>query len=335
MYRSVYDRSLLTRLARWRVFGGSPLNAYMRLNQWLWKKLPDSVIGLNLTRTYGNFLHTVAQIQSTRGQLFHTFFLRNRATLELVRRLVERHTESDTLRIAVLGCSTGAEAYSIAWRVRSARPDLKLVFYAMDISSDAVKIAESGAYSASSSEFAGSNMFDRMTDSEMDELFDRKGGEFLIKPWIKEGIHWRVGDAADPELFSELGPQDIVVANNFLCHMNTEAAERCLLNIARLVVPSGYLFVSGVDLDVRTKVAEEIGFEPVQELLEDIHDGDPRMGTWWPFNYSALEPLDKRRQDWRIRYAAAFQLPALKRSDSSAPIEMAAANISNNRVTLK
>jgi hypothetical protein len=61
-------------------------------------------------------------------------------------------------------------------------------------------------------------------------------------------------------------------------------------------------------VDIRTKVAKELGWNPVQELLEEIHEGDPRMGSGWPFNYSSLEPLNKRRLDWRLRYAAAFHL---------------------------
>jgi hypothetical protein len=40
-------------------------------------------------------------------------------------------------------------------------------------------------------------------------------------------------------------------------HMNASEAERCLRNIARLVTPLGYLFVSGVDLNILTKVAKE------------------------------------------------------------------------------
>ena len=66
----------------------------------------------------------------------------------------------------------------------------------------------------------------------------------------------------------ELGPQDMVVANNFLCHMDNLMAEKCLRNIARLVSPQGYLFVSGIDLDIRTKVAADLGWNPLQELLE-------------------------------------------------------------------
>jgi 2-polyprenyl-3-methyl-5-hydroxy-6-metoxy-1,4-benzoquinol methylase len=56
-----------------------------------------------------------------------------------------------------------------------------------------------------------------------------------------------------------LGPKDMLVASNFLCHMATADAEKCLRNIAQLVNPGGYLFVSGVDLDVRTKVALDLG----------------------------------------------------------------------------
>jgi SAM-dependent methyltransferase/quercetin dioxygenase-like cupin family protein len=300
--------SSLTRLVRFRVFGKSPMNAYMRLSQKLWNRLPASVTALYPIRSYGDLLHALARIHSTRGQLFHTFFLRNRPALELIRRLVERSTRTDTLRVAVLGCSTGAEAYSVAWRIRSARPDLKLILHAVDISQDALKFAENGVYTLATSQFAGTDMFDRLTENEIEELFDRQDRALTVKSSIKEGMRWHVGDVGQSEIVSALGPQDIVVANNFLCHMNASVAERCLRNIARLVTPNGYLFVSGVDLDVRTSVAKELGWKPMQELLEEIHEGDPRMRSGWPFNYSSLEPLNKNRQDWRLRYASAFQL---------------------------
>jgi hypothetical protein len=117
-----------------------------------------------------------------------------------------------------------------------------------------------------------------------------------------------VGDVAEPEILDVQGPQDIVVANNFICHMDDWMAEKCLRNIARLVSPHGYLFVSGIDLDIRTKVAADLGLNPLQELLEQIHEGDICMKGSWPCRYAGLEPFNKRRQDWRLRYAAAFQL---------------------------
>ena len=302
--------SWLTRLFRTRIFGKSPIGAYLRLNRRLWDNLPTFVTDLSPVRSYGDFLHSLARVQGTRGQAFSTFFLRNRPELELIRRLVERSAKTGTLKAAVLGCSTGAEAYSVAWRMRSARPDLNLVFNAVDISKHAVEIAQRGAYSLAASQLTNTDMFENMTSAEIEEFFDRNGDAVTVKSWIKNRISWHVADVGEPELLDKLGLHDIVVANNFLCHMDASEAERCLRNIARLVTPGGYLFVSGVDLDIRTKVASEQGWTPVQELLEEIHEGDPWLRTYWPFQYAGLEPLNKKRQDWKVRYAAAFQLGA-------------------------
>jgi len=59
-----------------------------------------------------------------------------------------------------------------------------------------------------------------------------------------------------------------MVASTFLCHLPPPDAERCLRNIAHLVAPGGYLVVSGVDLEARTKVALELGWAPIPELIE-------------------------------------------------------------------
>jgi len=300
----------LTRLVRLQIFRKSPIGIYLELNRRLWNRLPASFTALGPIRLYGNFLHALARIHNVRGQAFSTYFLRNRPQLELIRRLLERSPKTDILRVAVLGCSTGAEAYSVAWRIRTARPDLKLILQAVDISKRAVEVGKCGAYSIVAPQVTNTNIFERMTDTEIEEMFDRDGDVLTVKSWLKEGIEWHVGDVGAPELVDALGPQDIVIANNFLCHMDPSEAERCLRNIARFVKPHGYLFVSGIDLDIRTKVAADLGWNPLQELLEESHEGDPCMKGFWPCHYAGLEPLNKRRRDWRLRYAAAFQLAA-------------------------
>jgi chemotaxis methyl-accepting protein methylase len=237
-----------------------------------------------------------------------TYFLRNRPELQLIRELSRSARNGRAAKIAVLGCSNGAEVYSIAWVLRSAEHSAPLSLQAVDISPEAVTAGREGVYSFGISELVREPVLERMTPDELTQMFDRDGSRLRVKPWIKEGITWQVGDAGDPELVDKLGPQDIVVANRFLCHMVPRDAERCLRNIARLVAPGRYLFVSGVDLDVRTKVASELGWKPVAELLEEIHEGDARLRLDWPCKYWGLEPLDKNRSDWRIRYASVFQI---------------------------
>ncbi len=297
----------LARVIRLRVAGKSPIGAFLRLNRWLWRSLPPAMTRLGPMRSYGSFVHALARIQCVRGQAFSTYFVRNRPELELIRRIVERKTHGETLRVAVLGCSFGAEAYSVASRIHSARPDLTLVLNAVDISPRAVEFARRGIYSLTRPDPKISMIFERMAAAERTEFFETNGDMVAVRPWIAEGITWSVGDVGEPETVDRIGPQDIVVASNFLCHMVPAEAERCLRNIARLVSPNGYLFVSGVDLDVRTKVARDLGWTPVQDLLEEAHDGDPCLRDHWPWHYSGLEPLDRKRRDWRIRYAVAFQ----------------------------
>jgi SAM-dependent methyltransferase len=255
----------------------------------------------------------LARLSPGRRQHFGTFFLRNRPALELMRRLVQQKAQGSTLRIAVLGCSIGAEVYSILWALRSARPDLKIILSAVDTSKELLNLAEKGVYHPSISELVGAPIFERLTAHDKHQMFDWEGDQAKVKSWLRKGIAWRLGDAADPELKRSLGVQDIAVANNFLCHMSPADAEKCLRNIGQLARRGGYLFVSGVDLDVRTKVALDLGWKPVAELIAEIHDGDPSVRVDWPCQWWGLEPLNRRRHDWEIRYASAFQIDSPKR----------------------
>jgi SAM-dependent methyltransferase len=222
--------------------------------------------------------------------------------------LLKERPKGSILRISVLACSNGAEVYSIIWTVRSARPDLKVILHAVDISEEILEIARAGRYSPEANDLVNSPIFDRITEEELQGMFDVENGKLSIKSWLREGIKWEVGDAEDPKLLEVLGEQDIVVANKFLCHMNPENAEKCLRTLGRLVKPGGYLFVSGVDLEVRTKVALDLRWNSVRDLIQEMHDGDASVRHDWPWRYWGLEPFDQKRKDWSIRYASVFQI---------------------------
>ena len=98
-----------------------------------------------------------------------------------------------------------------------------------------MSFAEKGIYAPDTSQMVNASIFERLTEAEMVEMFDWEEDEAKVKLWLREGITWQLGDAADPELINILGPQDMVVASNFLCHMAPADAEKCLGNIARLV----------------------------------------------------------------------------------------------------
>jgi SAM-dependent methyltransferase len=298
--------------ATMRVFGKSPVGAYLRLNEWIWQRLPGISAAPRPVVAYGRLMHALVRSHGDRRQFLGTFFLRNRPQLELIGRLAELRARDRALRIAVLGCSIGAEAYSILWSIRSPHPERRVRMTAVDISEEVIAVAREGAYSAGRSDLVQEPVCERMTDDELTGMFDREGPLLRVKPWMREAIAWSVADARDPEIVDTLGSQDIVVANDFLCHMDPAEAESCLRNVARLVEPGGYLVVSGVDLDVRSKVARALSWKPVTDAIEEIHDGDRSLRLSWPWRYWGLEPFDKTRRDREVRYCSTFQIGETK-----------------------
>ena len=306
------------------------IGLYLRQAGRIWNQLPTSFRRLSLGRAYGRHLHALVRLHAERRQWFGTFFMRNRAELELMQRLLDQRSYGSSVDITVLACSKGAEVYSLLWKIRSARPDLKVRMHAVDVSQQILTFAEKGVYSLNNGSTISrvgdhrivtqlddvtytemdqnASIFERMTDKELQTMFAIQGDLASVRSWVKEGVDWLCGDAGDPDLIGVLGPQDIVVANRFLCHMAPATANRCLCNVARLVKPGGYLFVSGIDLDVRTMVARRMGWKPVTDLIRDVHEGDSSLRRGWPLEYWGLEPFCDTRSDWKIRYASVFQI---------------------------
>ncbi len=306
--------------------------AYLRQSGRIWNNLPPPIREGRLGRVYGKHLHHLVCRYGDRRQSHSTFFLRNRAELELMLHLLEHTSQNARIHISVVACSKGAEVYSILWRIRSARPDLTVIASAVDISQEVIDFAADGTYclkrvdatTAPNREETGQafdmnwkdqlwgqealSMFERMTAEEIYQMFEVTGDQAMVRPWLKQGITWLAGDATDPNFAAALGPQDIVVANRFLCHMGPTTAEACLRNIARLVKPGGYIFVSGIDLDVRAKVARDLGWQPVTHLIKEVHEGDSSLIKGWPLEYWGLEPFCQDPVDWRVRFASVFRV---------------------------
>ena len=266
-----------------------------------------------------------------RNQSHATFFFRNRPELALMLQVLKQKPHGAEVAVAVIACSKGAEVYSIVSSIRSERPDLKLKVTAVDISREIVDFAAAGIYllDVAREEQSGTarvarsalttkdqtlrgryaSMFERMDDEEITSMFEVRSGEAQIKPWLREGIAWMCGDATDPEFMGTLRNQDVVVANRFLCHMPPAIAADCLRNLGRLVKPGGHIFVSGVDLEVRARVAQDLRWRPVRQMIKEVHEGDRSVLDGWPGNYWALEPFSSHRRDWVLRYASVFQVP--------------------------
>ena len=299
------------------------------LHSLIGERIPPSLVRSSLGLRLGRLIQRTVKSHARREQSTTTFFLRNRPELDLVCSIFRDKPHWAQIDIAVLGCSNGAEVYSIAWALRNARPDLDVHLHAVDIKKEVVEFAKRGVYSLPSSDVEtraddssesasaqvatktlnvrASSLFERMIGSEFDEMFELSRTDAFVHRNLREGITWHVSDANASDLSVVIGLQDVVFANRFLCHMPPAEAESCLINAMALVKPGGYLFVSGIDLEVRAQTAIKMGWRPVTTLIREIHEGDPSVLVGWPFKYWGLEPFDNRLPNWEYRYAAVFQ----------------------------
>jgi chemotaxis methyl-accepting protein methylase len=275
-----------------------------KLNKVIWNQLGTSRRSAKILRLYGKFLHRRARLHQKRTpEALYTRFLRNRPLLDLIATLASRKEVKGPMKICVLGCSKGSEIYSLISVIRRRRPDLEISASGVDISSFAIEEAKKGAYAQ------GSKELERLSAQELADLFIRDGDLFVVKDGIKRGISWIVSGAEHPDLVKLIGLQDIVLANNFLIHLSDLEADACLENIMRLVAPGGYLCLWNVDLELKMRYVRGSGLKPICENMEQIYQADETAVNAWPWVYWALEPLDKTKQDWMLRYPFVYQVP--------------------------
>jgi CheR methyltransferase, SAM binding domain len=134
-----------------RKYVGRP---FLLANEWVWYRLSSSITTTRPMCLYGTFMHSLVKLRSARRQRHGTFFFRNRPELELIGALSNQRAKDSTLRVCVLACSNGAEVYTTLWTIRSARPDLKVILHAVDISNEVLEIGKDGLYSPKPNDLA-------------------------------------------------------------------------------------------------------------------------------------------------------------------------------------
>lgn len=273
-----------------------------------WNGLPRRVRSWQPTRALGRWIHRRACRIHVRGGACYTRFFRNLPQLESIRDLVLEMFPGRPVKVLSIGCSTGAELYSALWLIRTAQSTREVQALGVDISEECIQAASRGVYPLRVPEVAVAGM----SETSHERFLTREGKTLVVQDWIKEGVRWTVGDACSPDLAARFGHHDVILANNFLFQLSPERSEACLRNVARLVAPSGYLVVSGVDLDLRGRILGELGFVPVTARWEEIHAAEDVHASW-PLRFWGLEPIDRARKDWPARYATIFRSPAKQR----------------------
>ncbi|MFZ1683329.1 MAG: CheR family methyltransferase [Candidatus Zixiibacteriota bacterium] len=218
--------------------------------------------------------------------------------------LLEDSPEQE-IRILVIGCSKGAEAYTISAALQKYRPGTKFSIHGVDIDPYMITRAEAARYHADEL-----GIYPRDHKDAVASLFVEERSEesvYDIKPEVRRHVTFSVGNALDPNLAATCGPADIVFAQNFLYHLKPADSKLAFFNLCSLLKPRAALFIDGMDLDMKQRLTRQVGLTPMLDEIETIHaDAYEERGTSWPAIYWGLEPLSRSRKDWTYRYSTIF-----------------------------
>jgi chemotaxis protein methyltransferase CheR len=258
------------------------------------------------TDTYGFLRFRFVLAFSERRNYSFTRFLRLPSQYDaLVGPVLERldlDRIDHRIKIAVVGCSSGAEVYSIASILRNRVPEVKFTIKAFDIDEEMITRAREGEYTADEVNSDATIPYWFMQDT-----FHVEGNAYRVKESVKDHVVFEVADALDPSLKERSGTSDIVYAQNFLVHLKPKMAKRAFNNIVRLLKPRATLFVDGMDLGLRSRLTRSNGLEPLDYRVEEIHEEARSMrGGGWPWIYWGLEPFSRSRKEWVRRYSTIF-----------------------------
>lgn len=210
--------------------------------------------------------------------------------------------EAGELSLIVLGCSKGAEAYSIASTLCAELPGLRFTIRAVDVKEAVIRQARQGTYSAE-------ELFTHkgITQEFVQSTFVQENGRFVVRQEVKERVSFDVVDLLDSDSARSLGQADVVFMQNLLVNLKRPRAIAAFRNACSMLKPRSVLFVDGMDLDLRSKLTRRYGLEPFTYRLDRIY-GEAReeRGAGWPYNYWGVEPFLLHRRDWLRRYGTIF-----------------------------
>ena len=220
----------------------------------------------------------------------------------LPRLLAGRTPTADApLEVAVFACCSGEEAYTLAYLLATRAPGVPFRVRGYDIVPELVEQAKAGSYTR---EHVLSSPF--VTEELVAAMFDQSGDQLRVKSEFASRVSFGIGDITDAAYMAGLPRADLVFAQNVLFHLPRPVARQAFENLVSGLRPGGAFFVNGMDTDMRAKLTQQYGLEPVAQRIAEIHE-EARVdrGANWSSSYWGREPL-KRSGDWVRKYCTIY-----------------------------
>ncbi|MGQ0640820.1 MAG: chemotaxis protein CheB, partial [Gemmatimonadaceae bacterium] len=226
--------------------GGVDFTGYRRST--LYRRITRrmALLKLDVPRDYVRFLESDPHEVEKLYQDFLigvTSFFRDPATFDLLKtkvfpKLVEQRQRNAPLRVWVLGCSTGEEAYSIAIAfsefLEGAAKQIPLQIFATDVNAIGIERARTGVYPKTIAQ--------DVSPEHLRRYFAEVDGKYRILKSIRDSVVFARHNALSDPPFSHV---DLVSCRNLLIYLQPEAQQRLIPVLHYALNAAGFLWLGG------------------------------------------------------------------------------------------
>lgn len=184
-----------------------------------------------------------------------TWFFRERAAFDVLAQWAQSEAlrgVRNGLRVLVLPCATGEEAWSVAAVLKaSGIQGPSVILDAFDLHRGFLETARAGRYPSR-----------RLRDGPLPESW-RKGlaesieDSLIIAEPLRAWVRFQWGNACDPALLRPTDRYHVIFCRNLLIYLTLEARTRLLARLGEALLPGGLLFLGHAE-----KMPDDLGFVP-------------------------------------------------------------------------
>ena len=256
------------------------------------------------SRVWQSYRHGVSLRTDPRVNSNFTGFIRLPTQFEvLVGPVVDyllKDNPNRSLRIFSIGCSIGAEAYTVASYLSNRHPNLEFQIDCFDIDEKVIRTASEALFDPETEVFNKKTV----TDEFVKSTFDIEDRGYRIRSDIRRHLNFHVANILDDDVVERFGRADLIFAQNLLFHLEPKAAEIAFGNICRLLGDRSAVYIDGTDIPIRQRLSVTYGLRPLEAKIEEIHnEARWARAVGYPYHYWGLEPFSAAKRDWKRRYA--------------------------------
>ncbi|HET8859546.1 chemotaxis protein CheB [Marivirga sp.] len=170
-----------------------------------------------------------------------TKFFRDREAFQILKEkiipdIIKNKLMVDNLKLWVVGCATGEEAYSIAILIMEhltkVQKNLEVKIFASDIDKAALAVASKGVYSASIKK--------EVSEELLEKYFIQEDDKYRVRDNIRKMIIFADHDIVKQPPYGKI---DLISCRNLLIYINPILQKKILSSLHFCLNPEGYLFL--------------------------------------------------------------------------------------------